>query len=415
MQLVSETDFDAILPNDILNRRVALVINISALKAHSGALWDKLSKGVFLRLDKILRRVLTPADCFAPVDDTRYLVATPGLDAVDASVTAVRIAGELIFEILGHCDVEQIRIERVIAREGRSLTTVGIALDEVAKLVEKAHLSGVGGIATRRQTAQEPARAAMVAGGERALTISHCFEPVWDMRNEAITTYLCVPEKIVAQDSDEVAPADHLSLKERSTVEISCILHGVGFLSEFVEKGDRFVLGLPVGFDTLCAPIGRMEFVRVCRGLPAAYRPYLLFLLNDVPLGVTQSRLSDLASLIRPFGRVAVTVAGGCRNFNAYQGHGFCALAIDLAKASPTSQRITRDIVHVAAAAANSRMGSIALGLSESDLLNQACAADIQMLQGPAIAPPVGRPKRMTRLGRASVLKVGENANEEWF
>ena len=408
-------ELETLLPEQLLARRVVHAVNLAAIKLSSGALWEKVSAGVILRLESILKRTLTPADFYAQADDTHFVIATPALEPVDAAITTLHIAYELTVGILGHCDVELLRIERVASCAGGKLTTIAFSPEEISRLVDKAQLSDVGGVAVHRRATQESSKKKNLPAVERAgLDIEHLFEPLWDSKNEAITTYLCAASSIREKGAETAISFLDLTLKERSQVEQSCVMTGIGFLSEFVERGDRFVLGLPVDFETLCAPVGRMEFVRLCRGLPAAYRPYLLFFLMGVPLGVTHSRLSDLASLIKPFGRAAASVASGCRNFNAYQGHGFCALVLDTASAC-NAQIVTRDIVHLAAAASNSRMGSIVLGLADDELVNQACAADIQMLQGPAVAPSVVKPRRMTRLPRAKVLRLGEVVSEEWF
>ncbi len=59
-----------------------------------------------------------------------------------------------------------------------------------------------------------------------------------------------------------------------------------------------------------------------------------MFLLTDLPVGVTQSRMTDLAMIMRPFGHVIANVSGSCRNFSAYDGNGFTAFAFDTAKES---------------------------------------------------------------------------------
>ena len=113
-----------------------------------------------------------------------------------------------------------------------------------------------------------------------------------------------------------------------------------------------------------------MEFAGTCRGLPVAYRQYLIFLLTDVPLGVTQSRLTDLAMIMRPFGRIIATVASGCRNFHAYEGNGFCALALDMARTNGDSERTRADIVHVGAIGRGTQFGAMIMNVEDPNSLH---------------------------------------------
>ncbi len=408
-----------ILTPDVLARQYAHIVDLCLVKSAIGPLWPSVSEGVSMRFSTILKRNLQDGDISVPLDEVRYLITPRHGDSEQASLTALRIAHEFITELQGRCDLDQIKIERVTEFSENRLHARPIRSEEMAILAEKARILKAEPI-HRRQTQTESDKTRIIHLSRRdTLDITHRFDPVWDARHEAITTYLCTPNSITAHkqgdDITEHIALPDLEIRERLDVELSCISAGIGYLSRCVETGDRFMLGLPVSFETLSAPLGRMEFTRLCRGIPSAYRPYVTFLLTDVPLGVAQSRLSDLAMLLRPFGRTIASVASGCRNFNAYQGHGLYALALDLSNADAKSPMIINDIVHIATAARNARMLSMVYGISAPAIVNQAIAAEIQLLQGAAIAPPTEMPKRMTHLPRQIVLPVSEEENEEWF
>jgi hypothetical protein len=412
------SDIKAAVPPEALARGATYIINLSVLRAETGALWSSLVEGVHLRLETACKRALAPQDYFANVDELRYLVAINAGQPSESAEVVLRIAYELTIAILGSCEPRGLSLERVEGYGNGDLISSPIRPDELARIAQGVDASQRTLPAKSSEWSEEGGKRKKRVPHRDGITIHHHFEPIWDCRHEAITTYMCCPERVEETDGVGTKTLDisDLTQQERTTLDLSCIAHGVRSLSRGVEIGDRFVLALPVGFETLSAPLGRTEFVRLCRGLPAAYRPYLLFMLTGVPLGVAQSRLADLIALIRPFGRLVASVAPGCRNFNAYQGQGLSGVFLDCATLGQQAQRSTTDIVHLAAASRSARISSMVCGITDVSVANQAHAADIHYLHGSAIAEPVAAPRRMSYRSRSIILPSAESeVAEEWF
>ncbi|HTT97759.1 MAG TPA: hypothetical protein VMF58_06885 [Rhizomicrobium sp.] len=397
------------------------MIDLSCFRVSAGSIWGSIQDAVRTKFETILRQRLAPTDSFERIDETRYLIVTPQTAGDDGAIFAVRIAHEMAIALNGRCEFTDLRVETVkksgpsaIACRPMRSETLAALIDkaQIPEVVLPAHLRG----RLRTQTSDtEPNRAGNVRRSQ--LSVAHQFEPVWNVHREAISTYLCTPKTIVSANSPGIElNISDLDLRERTNVELSCIQTGVKFLSRNLESGDRFLLGLPISFETLCSPYGRMEFAGLCRGLPAVYRQYLVFAIVEVPSGVTHSRLTDIGMVLRPFGRIIATVASGCRNYSAYDGHGFMAIALDLAQCPPDAERRRADIVQVAAAARFARFGTMVMNVEDSQTLSIANAADVQLLHGAAIAPPSDSPRRMTHLPASNVIPQEANAGaEEWF
>jgi hypothetical protein len=396
---------------ELFERRCVHVLDLGVIRSSSGPLWDEIGGSIRLRLESILNARLAPDSSYERVSDTRYVIITPSAKNDEGAITVLRLASELEATLNGRCDIDRIRIEEAKFDGPGSIKSNRIWPEQLSLLAQRGQVfdaadpsqagQGLSGRADRKRQAKRP-------GKRRSdLVIVHQFEPVWDAKNEVISTYLCTPESIESRDSPgETVRVGELTQGERTTTELSCLRSGVGQLSRSLESGDRFLLGVPISFETLCTPNGRTEFSRTCRGLPAIYRPYIMFLLTDLPVGVTQSRMTDLAMIMRPFGHVIASVSGSCRNFSAYDGNGFTAFAFDPSKETGGEDLTRARIRRVGRAGQANRLGPMILNVSDPQTLAIAIKSNYQLLHGSAVAPPVRVPRRMTRLAADSLVQI---------
>ena len=399
---------------ELFQQRCVHVIDLCGVKTTSGPLWCEIGDSICSRLESIFRARL-PASCtFEKATETRYVIVTPASNLEEGIAFAFRIASELLVALYGRCDLDQMYIETAASDGPNRIRSRRVRGEQLAALAKLNFDAGA-----------HPADAGANNRGHKFgtpqhlqdLQVTHHFEPVWDAKHEVVSTYICTPGVITsASTAGTVLQLKDLHPAERATVELSCLKAGVGNLSRCLVTGDRFLLGIPISFETLCTPGGRMEFNGTCRGLPAMYRRYIMFLLADVPLGVTQSRLAELATTLRPFGHVVASVASGCRNFSAYDGNSFSALALDLATDCGDTARRYADILHVGRAGRGNRLGPMIFNVPDAQTLTAAAAADFQFMHGPAVTTPVQRPRRMSWLPTTEVLPMAANGgSEDWF
>jgi hypothetical protein len=394
------------VPPDLIERRCAHIIDLSAVRAAMGTLWSVMQGSVRSRLESVITKGLTSADYYERLDEERYLIVTPNAPAEEGATITLKIASEFLNALNGSCDLRNVHIETA-EQDGAHIVGRLIEATALAELIEKAGITDVT-VPPKLRRGASPQLEKPVSGGGPAprseLRIAHRFEALWDARNQAITTYISLPDSITcAEEPDgQLAPGE-LTIRERTRLEMSGLMAGVAHLSRFLEGGERFLLCVPISFDMVCSPYGRMEFTATCRGLPGAFRQYLVFLLTDVPLGVTHSRLTDLAVVLKPYGRIIASVPGGCRNFSSYSGHGFSGLALDLAKSASDAER-RADIPLVGAAGHDMGWGAAILNLDNPEMLAAVNAADFRFLHGKVVASPLSRPKPMTRLASASIM-----------
>ena len=425
----SSQDGEPAISDELIAQGSVFIIDLFSIRVSSGVLWDRTRENISHRLSSILQRLSPQAtQSLAGPSLTRCIVTIPDAASEKGITICVRAAYELVMGLLGRCEISDIHVSRASKGAGGGLMPRRLQTEELLSIAERLKLSEL--IIPKQLASKRPKAAASEAEGgsdtamhansdrQRNFKVSVGFEPVWDARAEAVCMYRCVPRGLTLEGaSDEViAEVGELSRKERASIEFNAFLLGIEELSKCVERDDRFLLNVPISFETLSSPLLRTELSQICHGILPAYRQYLIFTITDVPLGVSGSRLSDFVTLLRPFGRVIASAPSGVKSFSAYQNVGLSGLALEMGKLPGDQARVKSDILHVAQAGRNFKLGALLYDVVDVEIINFAHAADIRLFQGYAIGEALEAPRRMSRLERKQILPEAQNAgDEEWF
>ncbi|MBL6937233.1 MAG: hypothetical protein ISS15_00985 [Alphaproteobacteria bacterium] len=377
-------------------------IGLEAIRLRIGARWEKVRESVHARLEMLLSHKLGPMDFFVRLNDSTYLITMPGSDGDDARLACMKISYELQKSLLGRCDLSDLTIARVCGEAGDTLELD--ALSEPELLV----LAGRSGIDEFQAPCRMPSAAAKPV--PEPAPIGFRFAPILDAAHQAITAYKL---EICRHGTRRTMSAPtREEFKEELRDALAGIAHAAAVLSNGLRGGGRYLMVLPVSFDMLSAPAGRMEIAAACRSLSAELRPFLVFSIRGCPPGVPQSRLGDLIGSVRPFCRtVAVEFPSSSLDNPSYQNLGQRCLSFALPLAP--SDRTRDDIVRLGAAAKRFAMTSFLMGVSTLDQAEQARNAGVTYLSGPIIGADVEIPCPMQRLSWEE-LKVRTDLRERY-
>jgi hypothetical protein len=220
----------------------------------------------------------------------------------------------------------------------------------------------------------------------------HSFSPVWDAQKEAVTTY-----RIMACSSHAAPEGLDVRAKFELALSLSRINEGARRLTAHLAQGVRFMMWLPLPFDVLSSAVGRMEIAGACRNLCAELRPYLIFEITDLPHGVPQSRLTELAGSLRPFCRiVAAQMPIGTINYSAYLGAGLNA--VGLSAIGGAAAEMGAEILRLSHAVRKQQIMTFVLDLPSRELLQASRALGVHLLSSPLIGHPMADPAPVHRL-----------------
>ena len=387
---------------ELIERGCVYIISLTQIRAAMAQRWERQCGAVWGHLENLMRQRLGPTDFFCAVDDSAALVCQPSLSADEARICCLRIAHELNTILLGAYDLSKLAIEQVSSWQDGSFSTAEIAPSQADFCILKSDPSAKD--CEPPVLAQERG-AALAASGARA---QHRFVPVWDAQKDAVTTYRCQP-------FPEIASAEPVGRQEQFKFALSAtmagMLHATYNLLQRLSAGDRFLLWIPVSYDVLGSPIGRMEISALCRNLPAELRPYLMFEISGLPHGVAQSRLSDLVASLRPFCRgVMAQLPARIPNYGAYLDAGLHAIGLSCSANAGGGEMIS-EIFKLSVAARRQRILSFVLDIPNDETLQSARKCGIGLLSGPLIGAAAERPGSVRRLTVEDIHRQAASRN----
>lgn len=376
------------------------IISLEAVKRVAAARWEKMRPSIYQRIEAILRQKLGPSDFFIQIDETSYLVTIPSVEPEEAQVCCLRVAYELHTGLLGPCTIAQLQIATAVAKDDNTLDVVPIVAPQILTLAERAGLDEL--LSASKPDDGRRSGAARVQAKSPHHGVAHYFVPVWDARAEAISAYRCV---VTATEPPPDSATPIVRARAALKLALAALDISVTALEVAIARGERFLVHARVSFETLTSPVARMEFVSACRDLSHELRPYLVFEIADLPVGVPQSRLNELVTTVRAFGR-GVTAEVALRNptLSMYQGIGLQAIGLNLS--APQDSLTKTEIERLGLSAR--RLGLIAF-LSEIPtpaLVAFARDCGVRWMSGPAIAKPMPEPGSVIRLCTDEVLRT---------
>lgn len=398
-------------PPVLLAKGCANVIRLEKFKTQAGDRWTRIREGVYARLESLIRGMLGPSDFFARIEDTAYLVVMPMSDPEDVNVTCLRVAFELHTSFLGQCNIDHIEVGTAQASpDGEGLALEPLPVERIIKLAAKAGIQlaapqqqpakPVEQISAYRHPANHPAGLVLpITPAHTEFSIEHEFLPIWSVPNLAVTTYLCEAKAIHAAHRRDAIPFQVLSPTERVDVEMSCFRKGIELLAKAIKAKRPFLLALAMPFDVLGSPQGRKEILSALHNLDHDFRQYISFIITEAPLGVAQTRLATMVTLLKPFSRaVSATVAPRTKNFDAYGGIGLTSIGYSQKEFSRGQAPSQHEIEALALFARRHNLAMFMDYVHNVNMLKHAQDAGVQFLSGTAVAQPCVEPRGMWRL-----------------
>jgi len=399
MQRIIKPELKFVASPALLERGCVVVIGLEAIRNEAGARWDKMRQAIYMNLESLLRQKLCGTDYYSQLDDLSYLVSMPAASSDEAQILCVSAAYELHKTLLGNCEITQLRISRARRLDGDNLECENTEGTALAKIAWQAGLKVTGSIEQDhfQSTVLVPSSATSSHPPP-----THRFTPLWDVQNEAITTYRC---ETVIESSLFEAIQPHANFK----TDLSNLLFRLRFATETLANhlaaGRKYLLSLPISYELLGSPVARMEVASLCRNLSSAMRPYLQFEIGEMPYGVPQSRLSELVGSLRPFCRgVTAYLPARIPSYAAYQGAGLSAIGLSLAAGVSANTDMSSEVFKLATAAHRLHLKSFVLDIPNCDLLLSAHHLKVNAMSGHMIGQPTAMPDPVKRLPLTEIV-----------
>jgi hypothetical protein len=371
----------------ILRNRVSIdaarlqFIGMEDIAQAYGDRWPANKERIYAIASEFLDRRIHAADVFFMATDG-FLVIFGSCEGVAAQAEAQRLGHALGEFFLGE---EAQPVPRIMT------SLVNIPSARLRDVVESdgSHISDVP------QEAEEQAR---------RLKVDWRFQPVWDCKREAVTTWYTVPYEQETGvrvggyhfDTPRFRPSDFAAVDESSLWISEQALHGM------LDRGEQCIVGVSVHAATLANLATRSKWLNALDRLDRAYFRYRAIKIAGLPPGFPRIYLNEIMGIVRA--RITQVAIGAVHDEPdlaglACSGPVAIGIAVPPRCVDPRTRRLTPDLVSSVsegiALAHGAHMRFFVEGLLPEPAIIQARGLGADTITSPLIWPAVPTPAAM--------------------
>jgi hypothetical protein len=361
-----------------------------------GAKWKEIEPRASDAVRAAIEKHLSPADTFTETTAYTYLLFLADASPEACRRKVIRAAREIARLLVGEDDPAHIL----------TIREAGLQPNGEFVFKEIAFESPDATSASERETA--PA-----ANGTQALfthptltDVAVRYSPVWDVRNGAVITHRCMaavplPGGALAT-GDSALRAIHDMHKPETVLQLDRIVlsRAIADAATIYAEGLRSYLTLPIHFESLATTQRRLELMAMLRQVPEDVAKGITYEIMDLPVGVPQGRVMDLAAPLLRMGRaVAARLPVSIESVRNLSNTGVQTVGVDLESQHLPEFRLFREMDRFAAMARAQGFPAYAIGLRSRSLISAAVGAGFLYVSGEPIASisaTVERPYRFS-------------------
>ena len=393
---------------------VVHLLGLDQIQEAVGEKWPLISERVHDLAARILRKHLGPRDAWIKYDNANYLVVFSDRDKAAAQLVCGKVKAELHELLLGRSETRAITVKTAtIDVDGRVLVQsqrLGDLLDAFAAQASAA--AECTGCSHGDETTAPPC---VNSGDELAqkLGLAHkaemqfMYRPVWDAYAQVISTYVCEP-MLMRPGFRPVRGYDILYGEDDPDgifdLDMRTFSEAIATYNELFQNRFRFVLSIPVHFETLANTKRRREYVQLCRMTPKYLIPFIAFELHGLPAGIPFGRLSEIVNVLQPGCRTITAQTGSeIPDLHTYTQSGIKAAGLEIC-AHADGAKAKQDIERFGGACRRAGIVPYADGVHAAWMLETAERGAFKYLSGPLIGAPEPFPRHMARCSEKEIL-----------
>ena len=342
------------------------------------------------------RHLSLPEDAYVRIAPLSYLVLFAKTPQTTAAATAARVATELADQLLGSSwTSEMVSVLSIFGRLPDQLECRHIPIESPGKsnlldMIMKSAAAGERAALANADMTRGPFDDTLVV-----------YRPMWDVQLGVMSTYLAVPARkgergdILAGRHEVLGGAD---AEAAAKLDIALVGKVAADLDAAAKAGRKFLVGIPVHFDTLAARTMRGEFIAACDAIPPALRRLVLFELVDIPVGVPAGRLREISSLLKGRARAVIAcVPIHTQEFSPFSDAGVLSIGTDVSQDGASERVVIAQMHRFVTAAEKAKTHAFVHGLRSISLTSSAVAAGFRYVDGNSVRSLVDAPQELKR------------------
>lgn len=376
------------LGGDTLFAGSVQVLGLEQVHARLGPSWAEVRPHIHQVVYQTVERHLTDLDLYVRVSEDRVILLFGNALKPEAEATARSIAVE----------IENRLADLVPGGAEISVASVAVPIDPG---IDGAAVTSVESLArTLDRAISRRERENAAAAAEMAANTTPRYWPIAHLKKRMVSAYRV--ELIGAGNVDEdvaFATPDQfgqiLADLDRLIIETAARdLTATGALHL------KAMMLIPVHYETLANKLLRDRYVQALKHLPASAKRRGIVHLLDMPVGVPQSRLFQILSVVTPFFRTtALRVPVRFQDFDRLAGSRIALLTLDSGRFNTLGKAELADIAALVGQARRRRMRVYFEGARSHEVALGVKRCGVQYVDGPGVAPAVKGFGRARRLG----------------
>jgi hypothetical protein len=316
------------------------LIGLDAIRDRLGSRWLRRQADVWLYVDKAIERLLSDQAYFRRVSETDFVIAVAGASAGTAQAMCLKVLTETLTHFLGECAVVDLVIRNVTAVGTDQMVCAPIDISALPSPDE------IGVVAIAAPTPTPAMAADRISGPPWVLTsatglsldVDYALEPFVNLRNTKVAG-LCVAPVVRDKPTGRRIPGFVLSrLPDSDLARVDSL--GLTFAQSAPATSCKAQsLIVPLSFQTLSSSKLRAAALNELRArhLSSAW----VVMLSHIDHGTPPSRLTEMASFIRPYcDAVFACVPATSPSFGYLSECRFQGLVIDLERWAKEPERV---------------------------------------------------------------------------
>jgi hypothetical protein len=364
------------------------LVGLAEIRERLGANWDRVRDKVHQETRRIIERRIGAKDVYFAGSADDYVLVFAVLGKSAAQLVCAKISQEVQRSMLGDSETQDISVRTLVCEIDGNFR---IEKTKLSDLVAAAVVAAATGSASAELVWADMPAPPTFGPGAPALP-KHAqsgivYRPVWDVRREAVSTYLTRRGPTVGAGPDELSRLEHEALQA-----------GIEMLADLYQNQFRLRLSFPVSFEAIASVSRLRTYLALCRTIPEHLRKLVAFELVNLPIGVPNGRLTELAVALRPYcGLILATVDWRHADLSQFTKTGIRLVNAVISPGSNEKQNMA-EMDRFAIAAEKAELQSAIEGVGTSSLALAAKAAGVNFISGDRIGPCVEAPHGMLRI-----------------
>ncbi|WP_162914731.1 hypothetical protein [Desertibaculum subflavum] len=267
------------------------LIGMQDIRRSLGPRWPAVSSIAYAVAESAIRSHLSAQDIFQRQDDETFILCFAHSSPAEADRQTRAIVNEIRTELVKQAPDIPLRVDHTVAELDWApvVASGGSLADSIA--------------ASLRKIRQEADEAARTWRRELLASATVHYNPVWKPDKRIVAIYRCLLDPETGRQTLRRFGALSGLDEARSLIcDLDCLLIGraIETLHRLISSGGTAQLIIPVNLNALADRAGREAYLGLCRTIPEAYRPYVLFELHGVTAATPTSRLIEIGLALKP-------------------------------------------------------------------------------------------------------------------